>query len=82
MLRALRLQQISEEYCLFTDGRLTLFFYVDDIVILYRKRHQQDFERFIKQLKRHYDLRDMGHLSWFLGIRVICDRAQKKIWLC
>jgi hypothetical protein len=27
-------------------------------------------------------MRDLGELSWFLGIRVIRDRVQKKLWLC
>jgi len=29
-----------------------------------------------------YEMRDLGELSWFLGIRVIRDRSQKKLWLC
>ena len=40
------------------------------------------FEKFIGKLMKHYKLRNMGELSWVLGIRVICDCAQKKIWLC
>ena len=48
---------------------------------LYKEEHQQAFESFIEQLTEHYDLRNMGNLSWFLGIRVIRDHAQKKIWL-
>jgi hypothetical protein len=27
-------------------------------------------------------MRDLGELFWFLGIRVIRDRVQKKLWLC
>jgi hypothetical protein len=27
-------------------------------------------------------MRDLRELSWFLGIRVIRDRVQKKLWLC
>src|SRR5438067_2312835 len=29
-----------------------------------------------------YEIRDMGPLNWFLGIRVIRDRHQQKLWLC
>jgi hypothetical protein len=36
----------------------------------------------MEQLMKCYELRDMGKLSWFLGIRVIRDCTQKKIWLC
>jgi hypothetical protein len=27
-------------------------------------------------------MRGLGELSWFLGIRVIRDRRQRKLWLC
>src|SRR6266480_3736144 len=27
-------------------------------------------------------MKDMGELKWFLGIRVIRDRSQGKLWLC
>ena len=29
-----------------------------------------------------YEIRSLGELSWFLGIRVVRDRAAKKVWLC
>ena len=29
-----------------------------------------------------YEIRSLGELSWFLGIRVIQDRGAKKVWLC
>jgi hypothetical protein len=27
-------------------------------------------------------MRDLGELSWFLGIRIIRDRPHRKLWLC
>ena len=27
-------------------------------------------------------MREIGNLNWFLGIRVLRDRQQRKIWLC
>src|SRR5438034_11070393 len=27
-------------------------------------------------------MRDLGQLTWFLGIRILRDRAKRKIWLC
>ena len=36
---------------------------------------------FDKQLRATYDVRFLGELKWFLGVRVIRDRNQKKIWL-
>ena len=40
------------------------------------------FETFRQNLMDRYEIWEMGELTWFLGIRVIRDRAQRKLWLC
>ena len=47
----LGLEQIPEEPCLFSNGRIIVFFYVDDIVILARKRTRRRW-RIIRQNSR------------------------------
>jgi hypothetical protein len=81
-LTALGLTQVPESQCLFTNGRLLVFFYVDDVVILYHRTHQAEFQAFKDKLLRTYDFKDLGKLKWFLGIRIIRDRSLKKLWLC
>ena len=66
----------------FTNSWLTVFFFVDDIVLLYRARHQDAADEFIVKLKSQYEMKDLGELKWFLGIRVLRDRAARKLWLC
>ncbi|OAQ57580.1 polyprotein [Pochonia chlamydosporia 170] len=78
----LGLRQSQEEPCLFTNSWLTIFFFVDDIVLLYRARHQDAADKFIVKLKTQYEMKDLGELKWFLGIRVLRDRAARKLWLC
>jgi hypothetical protein len=29
----------------------------------------------------HYDIRDLGSLEWFLGIRVLRNRSARRLWL-
>jgi hypothetical protein len=29
-----------------------------------------------------YEMKDLGELNWYLGIRVIRDRGQGKLWIC
>ena len=57
-----------------------MFFYVDDIVLLGKDL------ALLYQLKdtllQRYEMRDLGDLSWFLGIRIIRDWQQGKLWLC
>lgn len=78
----LGLRQSQEEPCLFTNSWLTVFFFVDDIVLLYRARYQDAADEFIVKLKTQYEMKDLGELKWFLGIRVLRDRAARKLWLC
>ena len=56
-------------------------FYVDDIIILYSKTNQAAMDKLHEQLTQTYQLRIMDKFEWFLGIRIIRDRKQKKIWL-
>jgi hypothetical protein len=42
----------------------------------------QKFLLFKDALAKSFDIKDLGELKWFLGVRVIRDRANRKIWLC
>lgn len=81
-LGELGLRQSQEEPCLFTNNWLTVFFFVDDIVLLHRTKHQSAAEEFIVKLCTRYEMKDLGELKWFLGIRVLRDRPTRKLWLC
>jgi hypothetical protein len=81
-LSALGLTQVPESQCLYTNSHLLVFFYVDDVVVLYHRSHQSEFQQFKDALLSTYDFKDLGALKWFLGIRIIRDRALKKLWLC
>ena len=78
----LELKLIIEEACLFISDELILFFYIDDIVILFLKKNEKVYQKFKKKLMDCYEMREIGKLSWFLGIRVIHNYTQRKIWLC
>jgi hypothetical protein len=82
-LKELGLQEVAGEPCLFMndDGAL-VFFYVDDIVLLCRSGALPQLHKLRQALMQRYEMRDLGELSWFLGIRVIRDREKRKLWLC
>jgi hypothetical protein len=56
-----------------------VLFYVDDVQVLYYKDDELYAIKIIKEMKAAYELRDMGNVEWFLGVRVIRDRAARKI---
>ncbi|KAI1509646.1 Pol protein [Pyrenophora tritici-repentis] len=80
-LEKLGLQQVPGVPCLFSNDSLIVFFFVDDIVVAVASKNKDVYRQFDQQLRAAYDVRFLGELKWFLGIRVIRDRSQKKIWL-
>jgi hypothetical protein len=59
-----------------------VIFYVNNVLLLYRKEDKEKAVEFKRRLAEKYEIRDEGDIKWFLGIRVIRDRQQRKIWLC
>src|ERR1700712_248158 len=81
-MRSLGFKPVPECACLFTSDKLVVFFYVDDICVLCHPRNRDAYYEFRATLSRKYEMRDMGEMKWFLGIRVVRDRTQRKLWLC
>ena len=48
--------------CLYTDGRLIVFFYVDDIAALVAKKDLLRLEEFEAKLLHRYEIRALGDL--------------------
>lgn len=80
-LARLGLREVKGIPCLFSDDRLIIFFYVDDIVVLVHPSKLSYHAEFERQLMKIYDLRCLGDLRWFLGIRVIRSSPTGRIWL-
>jgi hypothetical protein len=53
---------------------------VDDIVLL--GKDKELLNQFKEALLERYEIRDLGDLSWFLGIRITRDWDKGKLWLC
>lgn len=59
---------------------ILIFFYVDDIVLAYRKAQEKE-EAAMAKLRTKYPITGGDDLEWFLGIRIIRDRKEKLLWL-
>jgi hypothetical protein len=77
----LGLRPIKDMPCLFMSEHLIVFFYVDDIVVLVHPQHLSHHSQFEKQLQAAYNVRRLGDLKWFLGVRVLRDWEAASIWL-
>jgi hypothetical protein len=80
-LRKMGLEPVPGIPCLFTNENLIVFFYANDIIVLVRSEDLEAHEEFERALKNRYEIRCIGKLSWFLGIRVVHDKEQGKVWL-
>lgn len=70
-----------EDSCVVTNGRIIIFFYVDDLVILYPKWAEEEYHEIHQSITSNYHVKDLGELAWFLGIQIIRDRENRKLWL-
>lgn len=68
--------------CLFINDYMLLFFFVDDIVVLYDQQHVKEVDAFQMRFFDRYEIRYLGELKWFLGIWISRDRETRRLWLC
>jgi hypothetical protein len=61
------------------DIRIFVPIIVDDITLA--SKSQEALDNFVKELSQHFELRDLGPTSFFLGIAVTRDRANRSIAL-
>jgi Reverse transcriptase (RNA-dependent DNA polymerase) len=71
-----------EPCCMTSDDGILIFFYVDDIVLAYRKTEHCRAMKLISQLRNHINISGGEYLQWFLGIEVHRDRTQKTKHQC
>lgn len=74
-------QSIPHEPCCLSRDGILIFFYVDDIVLAYQKMKESLVQEIVRSIKARYKLSGGEALQWFLGIEVIRDRKERKIWL-
>jgi len=58
-----------------------LFFFVDDICIAFLKEDEAIAKFLRDQLMKTYEMRDLGELEWFCGVKIIRDRSKRLLWL-
>jgi len=50
VFQAAGFSKANEKLCIFTNGRVLVLFYIDDILVFYRKEEQQEVNQLIAQL--------------------------------
>jgi hypothetical protein len=77
------LEQCAEEPCLFysPDRRVYVVFFVDDILILNKPGDKVHSDAIASKLRKRYEMHEKGSAEWFLGIEIIRDKLNKRIYL-
>lgn len=78
-LKKIGLTQSTVERCLFFDDHLILFFFVDDIITLYKEDDKHHFDNLWDHLSALYENRNMGEARHFLGMRIL--RSSDSLYL-
>ena len=76
------LNQVSGIECLFINDSMICFFFVIDIMVLYDRKFTHQVNEFQKKLFSRYEMRYIGEIEWFLGIRISRDRYHRLFTLC
>jgi hypothetical protein len=80
-LNQLGLHGVEGFPCIYVNDWLILFVYVDDVVMAYHPRNAERHKQFEIALLDCYDIKKLGDLKWYLGIRVLRDMEKRQIWL-
>ncbi|KAM4061919.1 reverse transcriptase (RNA-dependent DNA polymerase) [Hirsutella rhossiliensis] len=80
-LKEAGIDRTDEEPCVFTNGKILALVYVDDILILNPRQEKKAVNDLVQHLQSKYDLRE-EEFKWYLGIRAVRDRPNRKVYLC
>lgn len=61
------------------DQRILIGLYIDDILIL--SKDPSDIDRIVKGVQKRWKIKDLGEVNVILGIRVMRDRKNRRIFL-
>ncbi|EDN95233.1 hypothetical protein SS1G_11109 [Sclerotinia sclerotiorum 1980 UF-70] len=76
------LDPVPGAFCVFTNSWLTILFYIDDIIAICKKADLLRLTLFENTSKSAYTIKSLGDIQFFLGIRVLRDRQNHRLWLC
>jgi hypothetical protein len=80
-LCSLKFMKISQKSCVMINRDIITFFYMNDIVICYRKKDEGKVKSAICDLQSKYELSRLEKFKWFLEIHILRDRAKNFLWL-
>lgn len=79
-LNLMKAEEVDQ--CIFrTPTGILIFFFVDDIALAYPTQVEKEALDLKQQLMSKYEMRDLGEIDWFCGIKITRDRRNKQLWI-
>src|SRR5690349_807474 len=80
-LKRLGLQEVPGVNCVLSNESIILFYYVDSTILWFfiGQRTSLRPSAYSINSKEQYDLRVIPEANWFLGIRIVRDRATRRL---
>ena len=77
-----KLTQISGESYLFINYKeIIIFFFINNIAPMSTVAREKNLEDIINKLKQKFKITNLSKIKWFLNIKIIRDRLNRKIQL-
>lgn len=80
-LTSFGLKPVLDCNCFYTNDKLIVFFYVDDIIVMAKPAHISALDEFERNLFKHYEITNLSPLKTFYGITIARNRESGDIWL-
>ncbi|KAI1003292.1 hypothetical protein K3495_g4910 [Podosphaera aphanis] len=81
VLNEFGLEEIPGVDCLMRGRNAIVLVYVDDILLLFWPQDLSVANDFEKYLSSNFKTTSLGEAKWFLGIEIIRDKENKRLWL-
>ena len=81
-LRSMGFTQSMSDPCIYMSGGEDTFYigvYVDDMILA--GKDETEMKRVKEELSSKFDIKDLGKLSYFLGMSIIQNQEEKKTWM-
>ena len=81
-LKKMGFTQSKSDPCIYTSGGGDTFYigvYVDDLIVAGKDKEQM--KRVKEELSSKFDIKDLGKLSYFLGMSIVRNQEKKMTWM-
>lgn len=78
-MKKLGFQKKFQKLCIVQKDRIISFFYIDNIVFIFKKDWANEVKKIVKLLSQALIIKVVGKQKWFLRFHMICNCTKQTI---